>query len=502
MPLEDFNFDDYVKRSLENGTKEQPSELLWKRLNDQLKRNDVQHKNFMRLSIAVVSLSCLAVFVLVLVWNGSKTNPVPVTSSIKNPDVENGKRNDSENRNSTLKTTQSPEKSASDSPKTDENKPILTTQNKPLNSAKSKNLILSQNEVMLADNKNVSTQKPHLIKAAKTNQKPVITANSIQSVSQDKITESNVNTQVDASTILSEQNQPTSESNQAITFSSTGLSLLNAKWKPQTSELVKAYKRPQKSFTRMAVRLDINPGITALQIKDVNSPTPYNASYYQQNQQNNLVPNGSINFKYHAPKGFTFSTGIGLSNVVTNFDNPNSPIHYDSLTHKYEFETANGHMEVHEDEFEGEPGEPWGPGELGEPWEPGQNPPPNFHVRLQEKEVYTMLQVPVQLGYEFHFNRLKLFVQSGMVFSKTIHEKSEMYLNDNHSLREENDIDYRGIFFSHVIEMGAEYRITPHLGLSLSPNFRYFLQPLNPGADRLIYPRKYGLNFGISYYFK
>ena len=223
MPLEDFNFDDYVKRSLENGTKEQPSELLWKRLNDQLKRNDVQHKNFMRLSIAFVSLSCLAVLVLVLVWNGSKTNPVPVTSSTKTPAVENKKRNVSENRNSTLKTTQSLEKSVSEISKTAENKPILTTQNKPLNSTKSKSLILSQNEVMLAENKNVSTQKPHQIKAAKTNQKSANTAKSIQSVSQEKTTESNVNTLVDASTNLSEQNQPTSETNQAITFSSIAI---------------------------------------------------------------------------------------------------------------------------------------------------------------------------------------------------------------------------------------------------------------------------------------
>lgn len=493
MPIEDYNFDEYLKSSLNKGTGEQPSELLWKRLNDQLKRNDVQHRNFMRLSITVVSLSCLAVLVLVLAWNRTDSTQ-KVSENFKSSTVEQN-----------VKTASDSQKIKGTEKQFDTNKDkSLDRQNAENNfstSTKEKHFVASENSLQSS----ITEQYRQSIKENEVvakNFKPSGTTQDIKSTETTQDVKSNATIQDFKSNEVNQDYSSNEVSQEIKTSINEQLKYLKASWKPQELAFVKVYHRPQKTFTQWAVRLDLNPGISVMKMEDGGANSPYNASYFEQNQLSSLVPNANLNIRYHAPKGLTFSAGIGVSSIVTNFDSPNSSIHFDSTHHQFEFETANGHMQVHQDEFEGEDEQPWGPGEPGEPWEPGQNPPPNFHVRLQEKEVYTMLQVPVQLGYEFHFKRLKLFAQTGMIFSKTIYEKSEIRLNENHALREENDLDYNGIFFSHSLELGAEFRLTPHLGLSVSPNFRYFITPLNPGAERLIYPRKYGLNVGLSYYFK
>ena len=487
MPIEEYNFDEYVKNSLDKGIKEQPSELLWKRLNDQLKRNDVQHRNFMRLSITAASLSCLAVLFLALAWNKTDTRQ-KVSKNVKiSEDFKSLETNQDFKSNSNSSSSVKEER-------------FVASEN-TLNSSIKQQYRQSIKENVIVSEKFKSSGTNQKFTSSETNQ------NLKSSGANKDFTSSDIAKNYNFSEITqgfksseAKQDYKPNETNQDFKNAETNrLKYLNAAWKPQELAFVKAYHRPQKLFTKWAMRLDINPGIAVLKIKDGGNNSPFNAKYFEQNQLSSLVPNASLNLKYHNPKGFIFSAGIGLSSVVTNFDSPNNPIHYDSIHHQYEFESSNGHMQVHENDFDGEANQPWGPG--GQ-WEPGQPPPPNFHVRLQEKEVYTMIQIPVQLGYEFHFKRLKLFAQTGMVFSKTIYEKSEIRLNENHSIRDENDKDFNGIFFSHSFDLGAEFRLTSHLGLSISPNFRYFLTPLNPGSERLIYPRKYGLNIGLVYYFK
>ncbi|HFA49315.1 MAG TPA: hypothetical protein ENJ95_09890 [Bacteroidetes bacterium] len=114
---------------------------------------------------------------------------------------------------------------------------------------------------------------------------------------------------------------------------------------------------------------------------------------------------------------------------------------------------------------------------------------------------YTMLDIPVLVGYHFESGDWLLGAQAG-VFANISMKANGQFLSDETTAVPIDDLFRNKVGLSYYLGLSASYQLNDRMALSLSPHFRYF--PGNFATAGYALSQKYvlfGLNAGVRYQF-
>lgn len=118
---------------------------------------------------------------------------------------------------------------------------------------------------------------------------------------------------------------------------------------------------------------------------------------------------------------------------------------------------------------------------------------------------FELLTVPMKLGYNLHFEKVALFISSGMAanffIQNSISDASGKFATMN--IQSDAASPYNKVFYSGVISGGINYNVSGNYFLTLSPEYSFSVTPMtNDRTFITSQPYIFGVDFGLRYEFK
>lgn len=129
-------------------------------------------------------------------------------------------------------------------------------------------------------------------------------------------------------------------------------------------------------------------------------------------------------------------------------------------------------------------------------------------VTPQEQELtnsFAFLSVPLKLGYNLGFERIKFNLSSGVAANFFLNNRlsDESGQLNTVNISASADSPYRSVYYSGVVSGGVNYLIASNYALSLSPNYNFSLSALTEDGNSFSsQPNAFGIDFGIRYNFR
>jgi hypothetical protein len=115
------------------------------------------------------------------------------------------------------------------------------------------------------------------------------------------------------------------------------------------------------------------------------------------------------------------------------------------------------------------------------------------------------ITVPLVLSYRIPMHRFTLLAGAGMTFNVLTHATIETDIYGANYKQNESEIPLNGlkkINLGLLVKAEIQYRLTPHMAVSLIPSFKNTLGPINMNSSSLsAYPYNFGIGAGIVYLF-
>lgn len=118
---------------------------------------------------------------------------------------------------------------------------------------------------------------------------------------------------------------------------------------------------------------------------------------------------------------------------------------------------------------------------------------------------FELLTIPLKIGYHVIFNKLQLFLSSGMAanffLNNRISDESGQLNTVNVQAGPESI--YRKVFYSGIISGGLNYNVTGNYLIKIAPEYSFSVSEMTQeGSFISSQPFLFGMNFGITYQFK
>lgn len=118
---------------------------------------------------------------------------------------------------------------------------------------------------------------------------------------------------------------------------------------------------------------------------------------------------------------------------------------------------------------------------------------------------FELLIVPMKLGYNLYFDKVNLFISSGVAanffIKNSISDASGKFTTLN--IQSDTDSPYRNIFYSGVVSGGVNYNFTGNYFLTLSPEYSFSITPMTKDKIFIVsQPYMFGMDIGLRYIFK
>ncbi len=118
---------------------------------------------------------------------------------------------------------------------------------------------------------------------------------------------------------------------------------------------------------------------------------------------------------------------------------------------------------------------------------------------------FELLSVPMKIGYHVLFDKVNLFLSSGMAanffLQNSISDTNGKFAPVN--IQSDTESPYRKIFYSGVITGGVHYNFSRNYFFTLAPEYNFSLTPMTKeGAIIHSQPFSFGIDVGLRYNFK
>lgn len=124
---------------------------------------------------------------------------------------------------------------------------------------------------------------------------------------------------------------------------------------------------------------------------------------------------------------------------------------------------------------------------------------------LQLTNSFAFLAIPLKLGYNLGFERIKFNLSSGVAANFFLNNRlsDESGQLNTVNISASSDSPYRPVYYSGVVSGGVNYLIASNYAVSVSPNYNFSLSALTEDGNNFSsQPNAFGVDFGIRYNFR
>lgn len=550
-------FDELIKEKFSSGI-EHPDDILWKRLNDQIKTNDEKfiRRRFSKWGVGSVLL-IITIGVGLFFANKGKTDKLSENNNILDASVKNPKVMDAIETNAISKNKQSVNNSTKhnsseetatfelgnsergESIKQDQlgekkienpndsliqNKVIETTelfnisiseeksedsytlnQQTKIESGKSADLTTENSEPGELNGNDVKTVETNSYSDQSSVSEKVLAqdeATSTESTKNAQSTDSTISNNITFSVDPAGDLPKINESSDSIhtladnTSLNTELSLVDS-----TKVLDGATNDPPPGIKPLkktwSLGVSLNSVYSYRNLKDgTSSATVMNAAHYNSHEKGSFQLNYGLSAGYALNNLISIRSGINYASYNITYKVENLSMYFDTTENNLSIETTYGDFEIDQEDFEDDDENDNEENELNEE-------DTNIMVlSFSNSQTLKFIQIPVEIEFGVQRNKFRYFFRTGFTYAYLVSERSEFAANGFAPVRKQNIDLLKRNSLSNSLAVGVEYAISTNLALLLSPNFIYSMTSLNRSSEFISKPYWVGIDVSLKYYLK
>lgn len=224
--------------------------------------------------------------------------------------------------------------------------------------------------------------------------------------------------------------------------------------------------------------------------------TPLNKSYFDSHEKGKLQLNYGISAGYTLNNSFALRTGFNLMNYSVTLNDKNLSMRFDTVSKNIQVPTNNGDFDINESDFEDDESNDIEEEELNE--DGSDTLVLSFTNTMHMK----FIQIPIELEVGIQNNKFRYFLRAGGSYGYLLSQRSDITIAGFLPVRlnQVEMLKRSGINVS--VAVGAEYLINKHWSVLLSPNFNYSLTTINQNSNYKSHPFWLGMEFSAKYFLK
>ena len=213
---------------------------------------------------------------------------------------------------------------------------------------------------------------------------------------------------------------------------------------------------------------------------------------FASNEKGLTATNVKIGFQAKLGRHLELGIGIGSSALLTQQILQNQVVEIDPLTDNLNFESSISSFQIHEDHIHDDP-------EDQEENELNFEDSTSFHLNYQISNSIKSIQVPLSAGFVFNWNNWKVSMKTGLIYNHITQANQVLNINGFKAIRNNLASQVVSNSYFHVIQLGAEYPVSTHFSVLLSPKYSYALKSISKST--VLRPNALGLECALKFYF-
>lgn len=253
--------------------------------------------------------------------------------------------------------------------------------------------------------------------------------------------------------------------------------------------------KPLKKTWSLGVSL--NPVYSYRNLKDgTTSSTVMNAAHYNAYEKGSIQLNMGLSAGYRINNLISVRSGINYASYKITYKAENLSMYFDTTDKYLSVETTYGDFEIDQEDFEDDDETDNEENVLNE------EDTNIMALSFSNSQTLKFLQIPIELEFGMQRNKFRYFFRTGFSYSYLISEKSEFVTAGFAPVRKDNvSLLYRNSLTT-SFAVGVEYIFNQNWAILLSPNFTYYLTSLNRNLAFKTMPFWVGLETSVKYYLK
>lgn len=513
---EHTEFEKLVKDKFANSF-EQPEDLLWKRLNDQLQHNDEKVKRRKFIIWGVSSLSVLVVLIgTVLFGSNNSDNQKYTTSENQQTAPELRKTKIAKVQSESTSFNMRNERVIQTGPKANKNKISFVGQKQDLNTQVS---FVPKNNGAKSGNYNhknkTDLSSPHFEQIGDIDK---IERNHVKQTTavnhEDLLLDIPVNkeTIIDPLTIHSfdETKQHDKSTVEGVDTKSTVAAVNSTEdvktvtADTSTSEKTEIVNVPPADVLKVAspalrtwfIGVQLNPSYSSRQLMS-NTANSSKVDFYNSHEEGQMTMSFGAFGGLELNKNFSIRSGLSYSAYTSTVSVSNMSLAFDTLDNNLNIETEYGDYSIQQDEFDDDSED-----EDPEEEELNEGDSTILNLSYTNSQTLNFIQVPIYCEFGFNRNKWKWSIGTGLIYGYLANAKTEFTTTGYAPVNRNNTSQFNRNSLCGSLNIGVEYALSSQFSLKAAPQFSYMFTPINSANQLTIKPFWAGLDFSLKYYLK
>lgn len=243
--------------------------------------------------------------------------------------------------------------------------------------------------------------------------------------------------------------------------------------------------------------VSLNPVYSYRNLKDgTSSSTVMNAAHYNAYEKGSTQLNMGFSAGYRINNLIAVRSGINYASYKNTYKAKNQSLYFDLIDEDLSVETSYGDFEIDQEDFENDDDNDLIDNELNEE-------DTNILVlSFSNSQTLKFLQIPIEIEFGMQRNKYRYFLRTGFSYSYLISEKTEFVTDGFAPVGKDNMSLFNRNSLTTSFAVGVEYVINQNWAILLTPNFTYHLTSLNRNLAFKTMPFWVGLETSVKYYLK
>lgn len=253
--------------------------------------------------------------------------------------------------------------------------------------------------------------------------------------------------------------------------------------------------KPLKKTWSLGVSL--NPVYSYRNLKDGTTySTVMNAAHYNAYEKGSTQFNMGLSAGYRINNLISVRSGINYASYKITYKAKNKSMYFDLIDEDLSVETSYGDFEIDQEDFEDDDDTDFIDNELNEE-------DTNILVlSFSNSQTLKFLQIPIEIEFGMQRKTFRYFFRTGFSYSYLISEKTEFVTDGFAPVRKDNVNSLNRNSLTTSFAVGVEYVFNQNWAILLTPNFTYHLTSLNRNLAFKTMPFWVGLETSVKYYLK
>lgn len=202
--------------------------------------------------------------------------------------------------------------------------------------------------------------------------------------------------------------------------------------------------------------------------------------------------NLKLGFQAQLGHHLELGTGLGTYTYSTQQIAKNQIIKIDQLENQLNFESSISSFDIHEDDLFDDP-------EDHEENELNFEDSTSLHLNYQLSNTIKSIQVPITAGFVFHVNKCKVTMKTGLIFNHITQADQVVSISGFNAIRTNVQAQLVSNSFYQLFQVGAEFPMSEHVSLMLAPSYSHAIKSISKSS--VLRPNSIGLECALKFYF-